>query len=97
MLLAKQRTVYTSGYQNTWKSKTGRGRPSSTPVMSSLSNLTIKVTPPNYYDFTITSPCSDTCELLIHESLLISKLKPMLVPQSINMGKLICRLHNETH
>ena len=94
MLFAKQRTTYTSGYHSTLKSKTGLGRPSSIPVMSSISNLTLKVTPPNYYDFKITCPCSDTCELLIHENLLISKLKPMLVPQSINNRKLIYRLHN---
>ena len=32
----------------------------------------------NFDDFKILSSCSDTCELMIHESLLISKLKPSL-------------------
>ena len=32
----------------------------------------------NFDDFEILSSCCDTCELMIHESLLISKLKPSL-------------------
>ena len=32
----------------------------------------------NFEDFEILSSCPDDCELMIHESLLISKLKPTL-------------------
>ena len=55
------------------------GKPSSSPVMSSIfSHLNSTGHSANFDDFEILSSCSDTCELMIHESLLISKLKPSL-------------------
>ena len=55
------------------------GKPSSSPVMSSIfSHLNSAGHSANFDDFEILSSCSDTCELMIHESLLISKLKPSL-------------------
>ena len=55
------------------------GKPSSNPVMSSIfSHLNSTGHSANFDDFEIRSSCSDTCELMIHESLLISKLKPSL-------------------
>ena len=52
---------------------------SSSPVMSSIfSHLNSTGHSANFDDFEILSSCSDTCELMIHESLLISKLKPSL-------------------
>ena len=55
------------------------GKPSSSPVMSSiLSHLNTTDHSANFDDFTILSSCSNTSELMIHESLLISKLKPSL-------------------
>ena len=55
------------------------GKPSSSPVMSSIfSHLNSTSHSANFDDFEILSSCSDTCELMIHESLLISKLKPSL-------------------
>ena len=55
------------------------GRPSSSPVMSSiLSHLNSTAHSASFDDFKILSSCSDTGELMIHESLLISKLKPSL-------------------
>ena len=55
------------------------GKPSSSPVMSSIfSHLNSTGHSANFEDFEILSSCSDTCELMIHESLLISKLKPSL-------------------
>ena len=51
------------------------GKPSS-PVMSSIfSHLNSAGHSANFDDFEILSSCSDICELMIHESLLISKLK----------------------
>ena len=59
------------------------GRPSSSPVMSSiLSHLNSTGHSANFDDFKILSDCSETYELIIHESLLISKLKPSLNVQS---------------
>ena len=55
------------------------GQPSSSPVMSSIfSHLNTTGHSADFDDFEILSSCSDNCELLIHESLLISKLKPSL-------------------
>ena len=55
------------------------GQPSSSPVMSSIfSHINTTGHSANFDDFKILSSCSDTCELLIHESLFISKLKPTL-------------------
>ena len=55
------------------------GKPSSSPVMSSIfSHLNSTGHSANFDDFEILSSCSDTCELMIHESLLMSKLKPSL-------------------
>ena len=52
------------------------GKPSSSPVMASIFfHLNTTGHSANFDDFTILSPCSNTSELLIHESLLISKLK----------------------
>ena len=50
------------------------GKPSSSPVMSSIFSH-LKTTG---HTATILSSCSDDRELMIHESLLISKLKPTL-------------------
>ena len=55
------------------------GKPSSSPVMSSIfSHLNTTGHSANFDDFKILSSCSDSCELMNHESLLISKLKPSL-------------------
>ena len=55
------------------------GRPSSSPVMSSiLSHLNSTGHSAGFDDFKILSSCADTGELMIHESLLVSKLKPSL-------------------
>ena len=55
------------------------GRPSSSPVMSSiLSHLNSGGHSATFDDFKILSSCSYTGELMIHESLLIPKLKPSL-------------------
>ena len=55
------------------------GQPSSSPVMSIIfSYFNTTGHSANFDDFKIPSSCSYTCELLIHESLLISKLKPSL-------------------
>ena len=55
------------------------GKPSSSPVMSNIfSHLNSTGHSANFDDFEILSSCSDTCELLILESLLISKPKPSL-------------------
>ena len=59
------------------------GKPSSSPVMFSIfSHLNSTGHSANYSanfdDFEILSSCSDACELMIQESLLISKLKPSL-------------------
>ena len=49
------------------------GKPSSSPVMSSIfSHLSTTGHSANFDDFKILSSCSDSCELMIHESLLIS-------------------------
>ena len=54
------------------------GRPSSSPVMSSiLSRLHSTGHSASFDDFKILSSCSDTGELMIHESLLIYKLNPL--------------------
>ena len=53
------------------------GKPSSSPVMSSIScHLNSTGHSDNFDDFEIHSSGSDTCELMIHESLHISKIKP---------------------
>ena len=50
------------------------GRPSSSPVMSSiLSHLNSAGHSANFHDFKTLSTCSETYELMIHESLLISQ------------------------
>ena len=55
------------------------GKPSSSLVMSSMFfHLNSTGHSANFDDFKILSSCSDTCEVMIHESLLISKLKPSL-------------------
>ena len=55
------------------------GQPSSGRVMSSMfSHINTTGHSANFDDFKILSSSSDTCELLIHESLFISKLKPTL-------------------
>ena len=53
--------------------------PSSNPPMSSIfSHLKTAGHTDSFDDFQILSSCSDDCEVMIHESLLISKLKPTL-------------------
>ena len=55
------------------------GRPSSSPVMSSiLSHLNSTGHSASFDVFKTLSSCSDIGELIIHENLLISKLKPSL-------------------
>ena len=55
------------------------GKPSSNPPMSSIfSHLKTTGHTASFDDFQILSSCSDDCEIVIHESLLISKLKPTL-------------------
>ena len=55
------------------------GKPSSNPPMSSIfSHLKTTGHTANFDDFEILSSCSNDCELMIRESLLISKLKPTL-------------------
>ena len=55
------------------------GKPSSSPVMSSIfSHLNTTGLSANFDDVKILCSRSDSCELMIHESLLISKLKPSL-------------------
>ena len=55
------------------------GKPSSSPVMSDIfSHINTTGHSANFDDVKIFSSCSDSCELMIHESLLISKLKPSL-------------------
>ena len=52
-------------------------KPSFSPPMSSIfSRLKTTGHTANFEDFEILSSCLDDCELMIHESLLISKLKP---------------------
>ena len=54
-------------------------KPSSSPFMSSIfPHLKTTGHTDNFDDFEILSSCSDDRELMIHESLLISKLKPTL-------------------
>ena len=54
------------------------GKPSSNPPMSSIfSHLKTTGHTDSFDDFQILSSCSDDCEIMIHESLLISKLKPV--------------------
>ncbi len=49
------------------------GQPSSSPVMSSIfSHLNTTGHSANFDDFKILSSCTDNCELMVHESLLIS-------------------------
>ncbi len=75
----KSRVIYTPEY---WKNQgltPITGQPSSSPVMSSIfSHLNTTGHSANFDDFKILSSCSGNCELIIHESLLISKLKPSL-------------------
>ena len=55
------------------------GKPSSNPPMSSIfSHLKTTGHTANFDDFQILSSCLDNCEIMIHESLLISNLKPTL-------------------
>ena len=55
------------------------GKPSSSPPMSSIfSHLKTTGHTANFDDFEILFSCSNYYELMIHESLLISKLKPTL-------------------
>ena len=55
------------------------GKPSSNPPMSSIfSHLKTTGHTASFDDFQILCSCLDDCELMIHESLLISKLKPTL-------------------
>ena len=55
------------------------GKPTSSPVMSSIfSHLNTTGYSANFHDFKIHSSCYHSCELMIHKSLLISKLKPSL-------------------
>ena len=71
----KVRIVHNRTIQQGDKKKTDT-KPSSSPVMSSIfSHLNSTGHSANFDDFEILSSCSDTCELMIHESLLISKLK----------------------
>ena len=71
------------------------GRPSSSPVMSSiLSHLNSTGHSANFDDFKILSSCSETYELMSHERLLISKLKTSLNVQGssipLNLLKFYC-------
>ena len=62
-----------------------RGRPSSSPVMSSiLSHLNSTGHSASFDDFKILSSCTHTGELMIHESLLICKLKPSQCTGQLN-------------
>ncbi len=55
------------------------GKPSSSPAMSSIfSHINSSGHSASFDDFKIISSSSDSYELMIHESLLISKLKPSL-------------------
>ena len=55
------------------------GKPSSNPPMSSIfSHLKTTGHTASFDDFQILFSCSDDCEIMIHESLLILKLKPTL-------------------
>ena len=55
------------------------GKPSSNRPMSSIfSHLKTIGHTASFDDFQILSSCSDDCEIMIHESLLISKLKPTI-------------------
>ena len=66
------------------------GRQSSSPVMSSISShINSTGHSANFDDFKIISSCSDTYELMIHESLLISKLKPSLNVQGSSIPLLL--------
>ena len=56
------------------------GKPSTSPPMSTIFSH-LKFHTANFDDFEILSSCSGDCELMIHESLLISKLKPTLSVQ----------------
>ena len=65
------------------------GQPLSSPVMSSIfSHINATGHSANFVfdDFKILSSCSDNCELLIHESLFISKLKPSLNVQGSSIS-----------
>ena len=70
------------------------GQPSSSPVMSSIfSHLNTTGHSADFDDFEILSSCSDNCELLIHESRLISKLKPSLLTSRATLFRLtFCNL-----
>jgi hypothetical protein len=62
------------------------GQPSSSPVMFSIfSHLNTTGHSANFDDFKILSSCSDTCELLIHESLLISKINRCLLKNTTRL------------
>ena len=86
--------IYTPEYRNTWDSLLITGQPSSSPVMSSIfSHLNTTGHSADFDDFEILSSCSDNCELLIHESLLISKLKPSLLTSRAALFRLtFCNL-----
>ena len=68
-------------------------KPSSSPVMSSIfSHLKTTGHTANFDDFEILSSCSDDRELMIHESLLISKLKPTLNVQGSSIPHNLCNI-----
>ena len=59
------------------------GKPSSSPVMSSISShLNSTGHSAHFDDFEILFPCFDTSELMTHASLVISKLKPLLTSRA---------------
>ena len=62
------------------------GKPSSSPAMSSIfSHINSSGHSASFDDFKIISSSSDSYELMIHESLLISKLKPSLNVQGCSI------------
>ena len=70
------------------------GGPPFTPVMSSiLSHLNCTGHSANFDDVQILSTCSETYELMIHESLLISRLKPSL---NVQGSSIPLNLYNST-
>ena len=71
--------IYTIRYLNIWVSLQSRKNIQTNPAMSSiLSHINASGHPANFDDFQILSSCSDSYELMIHESLLINKYKPNL-------------------
>ena len=70
------------------------GKPSSsTPMFSIFSHLKTAGHTAGFDDFEILSSCSDDCELIIHQSLLVPKLKPTL---NVQENSIPLNLHNSS-